>query len=291
MVTTDGLDRMEHVGETVISVHDALVVSTDAEVQPQSGDDSESLLHGYPTDTSPAQPAPPLPVLHVAFSAMTNQNIQNLPEVVGYSEGLHQAYPTTLTPAQPVLPALPHHHDPPEPTLSPQNIQVQPEDVEYWKGLPQVYPCNVSNSQPAPARDLSAFPTWPEQNMNPKAQTEGYSEGLPQAYKSNSTHPASPFPASLNPPHQCQAFPSWSEQNVQVQQSDEYWDGALRPPVPYTLTIPSTYNGLQCQDSAMLQNHVLSVGYAYEGQVRKKPGLLTSLLVIRSGSSKAVRIW
>ncbi|XP_075868248.1 uncharacterized protein LOC142877466 isoform X2 [Nelusetta ayraudi] len=207
MVTTDMLDRMEHVGETVIaeevvdpgqtaSAHDASVGSTNAEVQPQSGDYSEGFLQGYPTDTNPAQPAPLLPLLHVAFPAMTNQNLQNPPEVVGYSEGLHQAYTTTLTLAQPA-PALPHHHhDPPEPTLSPRNIQVQAEDVEYWKSLPQVYPCN----------------------------------------------------------------------NVQVQQSDGYWDGALRPPVPYTLTIPSTYHGLQCQDGAMLQSQVLSAGYAYDGQ-------------------------
>lgn len=279
MVTTDMLDRMEHVGETVIaeevvdpgqtaSAHDASVGSTNAEVQPQSGDYSEGFLQGYPTDTNPAQPAPLLPLLHVAFPTMTNQNLQNPPEVVGYSEGLHQAYTTTLTLAQPA-PALPHHHhDPPEPTLSPRNIQVQAEDVEYWKSLPQVYPCNASNSQPAPAHDLSAFPMWPEQNMNTQAQTEGYSEGLPQAYKSNSTHPAPPFPAPLNPPHQHPAFSSWSEQNVQVQQSDGYWDGALRPPVPYTLTIPSTYHGLQCQDGAMLQSQVLSAGYAYDGQVK-----------------------
>lgn len=280
MVTTDVLERMEHVGETVIaekvaepgrtaSAHDALVGSANAEVQPQGGDSSEGHLQGYPNDTNPAQPAPLLPFLQVAFPTMTNQNIQTPLEGVVYSEALPHAYTTNIALEQPAS-VLPHpHRNPAETTLSPRNIQVQPEDVEYWKGLPQVYSCNGSNPEPAPAHNLLAFPTWPVQNMNSQAQTEGYSEGLSQAYKNNSTHPAPAFPAPLQPPHQHQAFPSWPEQqHVQVQQSDRYWDGALRPPAPYSLTISSTYHGLQCQDGAMLQNHVLSAGYAYERQVR-----------------------
>lgn len=281
IVTTYVHDRMEHGGETVIaeevlgpgqaaSAYDVLVGSSNEEVQPQSGDYSEGLLQGYPSDTTPAQP-PLVPLLHVPFPAVTNVNVQNAPGVVGYSEGLNHAYTTSLTLAQPV-PTLPHHHhhhDPPEPTLSPQNIQVQPEDVEYWKGFPQVYPPNASSPQPAPAQDVLTFPTWPEQNINTQAQTEPYSEGLSQTHKRNSTHPAPPFPAPLYPPHQHLAFPSWPEQNVQVQQSEGYQDGALRPPASYTLTIPSMYHGPHCQDDTMLQNHVLSMGYPYEGQVRK----------------------
>lgn len=271
MITTDVLNRMEHVGESVIAqevvnpgrtafAHDALVESANVEVQPQSGDCSDGLLQDYPTDTNPSQPAPLLPFPHVAFPAMTNQNIQTPLEGVVYSEGLPQAYTSNISLAQPTA-VLPHHHNLPESTLSPHNIQVQPEDVQYWKNLSQY----CEQPAPAPAHSLSTFPQWPEPNVNSQAQTEGYLEGLPQAYKDNSTHPAPPLL-----PHEHQAFPSWPEQqNVQVQQSDRYWDGALRPPLPYSLTISSMYHGLQCQDGAMLQSRVLSAGYAYETQVRK----------------------
>lgn len=283
MVTTAVLDRMEHVGETVIaeevvepgqtaSAHHALVASANAEVQPQGGDCSEGFPQGYPKGTNPAQPAPLLPFLHVAFPTMTNQNIQTPLDGAVYSEGLPHGYTTNITLLAQPAPVLPrHHHDPSESTLSPRNIPVQPE--EYWKGLPQVYPCNGSNSEPAPAHNLLTFPTWPVQSMNSQAQTEGYSEGLPQAYKDNSTHPAPAFPAPLPSIHQHQAFPSWPEQqHVLVQQSDGYWDGVLRQPAPYSLTISSTYHGLQRQDGAVLQSHVLSAGYAYERQVRKHFG-------------------
>lgn len=264
MVTTDVLDRMEHVGETIVADevvepgqtaidHDALVGSAKADVQPDSEDRSEGLLQGYPTHTIPT--ATLLPFLHVAFPNVTNQNNQTSLEGVVYSEGLPHAHTTNVTLAQPA-PGLPHHHhhDPTESILSPQNIQVEPEDVEYWKGLAQVYPWNASNSEPAPALSLQTFPTWPVPNMNPQAQTEAL------------THPA-----PLHPLHQHQAYPSWPEQpNVPVKPLDRYWDGASTPPAPYSLTISSTYHGLQCQDGAMLQSHVLSAGYAYERQVRKR---------------------
>lgn len=278
MVSADVLDRMEPVGVTVIaeevldpgqtaSARDALLGSTNADAQPQSGDYLEDVLQGYQTDTNPAQPAPLLPLLHVAFPTMTSHSVQNPPEVLGYSEGLPHAYTANAAALAQPAPALSHHHhDPPESTLSLQNIHVQPEAVEYWTGLPQAYPCNASNSQPAHAYDLSAFPAWPQQNIIAQGHTQDCSDGPPQVYNSNLTHPAALYPPQPHP-----ALPSWPEQNIQAQQSEGYWDGAFRPPVPYALTIPSMYHAAQCQDSGILQsNHQPSAVYAYEGQVRRK---------------------
>lgn len=270
MVTTDVLNRMEHIGETVIAEEvvnpaqtasvQAMVESANVAVQLQSGNCSDGLLEN-PTDPNPSQLASMLPFLHGAFPAMTNQTIQTPLEGIVYSEDLPHASTTNVTLAQSTA-VLPHHNLP-ESTLSLHNIQVLPEDVEYWKNLSQFYPCNASNS--APAHNLSTFTQWPEPNMNSQAQTKGFSEGLPHTYKNNSTNPAPPFP-----PNQQQAFPSWPEQhNFQVQQSDRYWDGALRSHPPYSLTISSMYQGIQSQDGAMLQSHVLSAGYACERQVRK----------------------